>query len=235
MPLGLVRVQLIAFVLLSAGVGINVLAFQPQSWQRVAATTTEPASGQAALGPNGVFLGNTGSIDGGAASADGKAIAAAVVIPRDSADITRAVQRELKAHGYETGAIDGVVGSMTRAAIMAFEFDHGMALSGTPDQALLKTILMGAEKRRPARVTRAGGPSSGQSAEAESVITSVQRSLAGLGYRPGPINGQLTPETARAIREFEVDQALTESGRISGPLVARLARLSSQGRIASAP
>jgi len=54
-----------------------------------------------------------------------------------------------------------------------------------------------------------------------------------LGYRPGRIDGQLTPETARAIREFEVDQTLTESGRVSGPLVVRLARLASEGRVAT--
>ena len=61
------------------------------------------------------------------------------------------------------------------------------------------------------------------------MISSVQTSLAKLGYRPGHADGELTPETARAIREFEVDQALPESGRVSGPLVARLARLSARG------
>jgi peptidoglycan hydrolase-like protein with peptidoglycan-binding domain len=70
-------------------------------------------------------------------------------------------------------------------------------------------------------------------AEAESAIRSVQTSLARLGYKPGRVNGRLTPDTARAIREFEVDQSLPESGRISGPLVARLDRLAGGGRIAS--
>jgi hypothetical protein len=35
----------------------------------------------------------------------------------------------------------------------------------------------------------------------------------------------LTPEFARAIREFESDQKLTKSGHISGPLMSRLIRL----------
>ncbi len=33
--------------------------------------------------------------------------------------LTRAIQRELKAKGYEAGAVDGVAGLVTRAAIMA--------------------------------------------------------------------------------------------------------------------
>jgi peptidoglycan hydrolase-like protein with peptidoglycan-binding domain len=67
------------------------------------------------------------------------------------------------------------------------------------------------------------------------VIRSVQRSLAKLGYKAGAANGKLTPETARAIRAFEADQALPETGRISGPLLARLGRLASDGRVAAAP
>jgi peptidoglycan hydrolase-like protein with peptidoglycan-binding domain len=228
MAVGRLRLQLVAFALLSAGVAANVLVLQPKSLERLARRGAQLAA------LPGTFTGDTGSI-GESSSSSASEIAAAVALPRDRSDITRAVQRELKARGYETGAVDGVVGSMTRAAVMAYEYDHGMTLTGAPTQPLLKTILLGTRSREPGSAKRAGGASAGQSAEAESVITGVQQSLAGLGYRPGPVNGQLTPETARAIREFEVDQTLAESGRISGPLVARLARLSSQGRVAAAP
>ena len=40
----------------------------------------------------------------------------------------------------------------------------------------------------------------------------MQRSLAKLGYKAGSVNGKMTPETARAIRAFEADQALPETG-----------------------
>ena len=43
----------------------------------------------------------------------------------------------------------------------------------------------------------------------------------------------LTPETMRAIRTFEADQALPETGRVSGPLVSRLARVSGDRKIAA--
>ena len=53
--------------------------------------------------------------------------------------------------------------------------------------------------------------------------------------KAGTANGRMTPETARAIRAFEGDQALAETGRVSGPLISRLARLSGDGRVAAAP
>jgi localization factor PodJL len=63
----------------------------------------------------------------------------------------------------------------------------------------------------------------------------VQRFLAKLGYKPGTATGKMTAETAHAIRAFEADQALPESGRVSGPLIARLGRLAGAGRVAAAP
>ena len=114
------------------------------------------------------------------------------------------MQRELQIRGYETGARDGVAGVMTRAAIMAYEHDHGLALTARPSQQLLKAIVLGEAGK--------GKGVKAETAEAQDVIRSVQRSLAKLRYKPGPANGRMTPETARAIRAFEGDQALRRDG-----------------------
>jgi peptidoglycan hydrolase-like protein with peptidoglycan-binding domain len=124
---------------------------------------------------------------------------------------------------------DGLAGPVTRAAIMAFEYDYGLALTGQPTNALLKQILLGSGAATPRR----GENIRVQSAEAEALIGSVQGTLAKLGYKPGPINGRLGPSTSRAIRKFEADQGLPASGRISGPLISRLARIAAKRRIAS--
>ncbi len=42
----------------------------------------------------------------------------------------RAVQQQLAAQGYYTGAVDGVDGPMTRAAVRAFQADHGLPVTG---------------------------------------------------------------------------------------------------------
>ena len=50
------------------------------------------------------------------------------------------------------------------------------------------------------------------------------RSLGRLGYQPGRADGRLTPETIRSIREFEMDNGLIPSGRVSADLVTALDR-----------
>ena len=64
--------------------------------------------------------------------------------------------------------------------------------------------------------------------DAESLVRSVKQQLSALGYQTGVPGSALTPEFARAIREFETDQKLKVSGRISGPMESRLLRLQSE-------
>ena len=215
MPLDRMKLQLAAFVLLSGGVAGNIFVLQSHALERFVASVApkKPQAQEVAAANPREFIGDTGSIGvAEVVSSDEPSNApvklqVAQQMPQDGAEVTRVVQRELQARGYDTGATDGVAGVMTRAAIVGFEFDHGLALTGRPSQALLKAILLGNDgsTRKQARGV--------QSADATSLIKSLQKSLTERGYNPGPVNGQLTPATARAIREFEVDQSLPESGR----------------------
>jgi peptidoglycan hydrolase-like protein with peptidoglycan-binding domain len=230
MPSNKVTLQLLAFLVLTGGVAANVFFMQSS---RRAPHSAQPSASEAwnIAAIEAAEFGDTGSI-GHPAPAKALDLAAlgasgASAKPANLQEVTRAVQRELQIRGYETGARDGVVGVMTRGAIMAYEHDHGLALTARPSQALLKAIVLGEAGK--------GKGVKAETAEAQDVIRSVQRSLAKLGYKAGPANGRLTPETARAIRAFEGDQALPETGRVSGPLISRLARLSGDGRIASRP
>jgi peptidoglycan hydrolase-like protein with peptidoglycan-binding domain len=233
MRLDRMKLQLAAFAILSGGVGANIFLLQSHALERFASSmaSRKPAAQVVAANAR-EFIGDTGSIGiAEVVSAEEPSNApinpsVAQQMPQDAVAVTRAVQRELQARGYDTGTTDGVMGVMTRAAIVGFEFDHELALTGKPSQALLKSILLGGDG------TSAKARKS-QSADATSLIKSVQKSLAERGYNPGPISGQLSSATRRAIREFEVDQSLSESGRPSGQLVARLAR--STGRVASSP
>jgi peptidoglycan hydrolase-like protein with peptidoglycan-binding domain len=146
---------------------------------------------------------------------------------QDTSEVTRAIQRELDSHGYGIGTADGVASLITRAAIMAYEFDHGMPLTGDPSQELLGAIVLGTATATTAIPSAKTGP------HAEQVIRTTQQSLVGLGYGPIKIDGFMGEATVRAIRRFEHDQSLTETGRISGQLVARLARLAALGQVQS--
>jgi peptidoglycan hydrolase-like protein with peptidoglycan-binding domain len=131
-------------------------------------------------------------------------------------DTIRAIQRELRQKGYGNLASDGTLRPQTRAAIMAYEYDNGLVLTGQASEGLLTRILFGGSP-----VAEPAGKVG--SAEAAELVRLVQQSLAALGYQPGPADGQLKAETVRAIREFEMDKGLVPKGRVSAELMAQLA------------
>jgi hypothetical protein len=139
----------------------------------------------------------------------------------------RAVQRELIARNYGPIHVDGVPGLLTRAAIMAFEADTKSALTGEATEALLKRLLLGTAG------DKIVDPAAGKvrSAQAEIVIRTVQQSLTALGYQSGKSDGHIGDETARAIREFEMDHGLDPTGRVSAELFSRLAKAVGGARI----
>ena len=134
----------------------------------------------------------------------------------------RAVQRELTERGYDPGPADGHIGLLTQAAIMAYEHDQGLVLTGEPSERLLRRIILGGS--RDDDDIRLNKFKDGETAER--LIKGVQKALASLKYAPGQVDGTLSEETSRAIREFEMDQGLVPSGRVSGRLIVRLARAS---------
>jgi peptidoglycan hydrolase-like protein with peptidoglycan-binding domain len=142
-----------------------------------------------------------------------------VVLNAPNTDQTAvAVRRELVALGYRPSANDGPMDTMTRAAIMAFEYDNGLPLTASADDVQLQRLLLGANETTPIR--DAGRP---VTPEARQVMVRVQQSLQQLDYQPGPVNGTFSAATERAIRRFEIDNKLRETGRISGVLIAGLA------------
>jgi peptidoglycan hydrolase-like protein with peptidoglycan-binding domain len=133
-----------------------------------------------------------------------------------SHETVRAIQVELAAQGFGPVPNDGSLGLATRAAIMAYEHDHGLALTAMPSEQLLKRLLLGGGDGTPAHPA-----AEATTGEAKQVIASVERALADLGYLPGS-DGRFTAETERAIREFELDKGLVPKGRISAELVRQL-------------
>ena len=141
-------------------------------------------------------------------------------------ETARAVERELSARGYVTGGSDAPVGLATRAAIMAYEADHGLGLTGEPSDALLQRIILGqatAEAAMP--VSARIGP------QAEQVVRQTQQALAALKFGPLDVDGVPSDSTVQAIRKFERAQGMAETGRISGALIIALAKLAAFGHV----
>lgn len=64
--------------------------------------------------------------------------------PTDDPGLSRAERRELQAlliaRGYDIGAVDGMIGSRTRAAIEAFQAAEGLPVDGHPGERVLKAL-----------------------------------------------------------------------------------------------
>jgi len=58
-------------------------------------------------------------------------------MPAYDREMVREIQEELRARGYYRGAIDGLYGRSTRAAIEQFQRDEGLSVTGLPSQDLL--------------------------------------------------------------------------------------------------
>jgi peptidoglycan hydrolase-like protein with peptidoglycan-binding domain len=130
-------------------------------------------------------------------------------------DTVRAVQEELNRQGYGPIEADGVMRQPTRAAIMAFEHDHRLGLTGEASQAFLKQLVFG--------VAEGGeGDIEVRSPHAEAIVKQVQQALVRRGYRAGAVDGQLSADTVAAIRTFETDLGLVPKGRISAEVLERL-------------
>jgi len=216
---GWVRLALAAFVALSGAFVINVFFLQPAGVGRpplagfgAAPRGSGDGAPAAAWSLQLASRGETQTVGAGLEPASGG----------DNVELTRAVQRELKSKGYETGAVDGIPGLVTRAAIMAYEADHGLALTAEPRQALLRHIILGGAMGDP---SGSAPGAAGMGPEAQAVVRTLQSSLTKLGFAPGAQDGRLSEETIRAIRKFESAQGMKETGRISGPLAAKLAGL----------
>jgi peptidoglycan hydrolase-like protein with peptidoglycan-binding domain len=147
-----------------------------------------------------------------------------------ASETIRAVQRELTIRNYGPLIADGVPGQVTRAAILAFETDNRLPLTGEATETLLKRIVLGPS----GPLGEGTGAGKVRSAHAEQLIRSVQQMLASLGYQPGRVDGRPGEDSERAIRDFEMDQGLVPTGRISAEVFSRLARAVGTTRPAAA-
>jgi peptidoglycan hydrolase-like protein with peptidoglycan-binding domain len=227
-----VRFAFLAFALLSGAMAANIFVFQPPSHRLAAATpvNTTPIDAEGWTAERSPASPNRSTAAKSDTVVPPLETGAVKPLPEttDRSDLIRAIQRELKAKGYEVGTVDGVAGLVTRGAIMAYETDAGLPLTGEPRQALLQHLVLGSAEIGPSVSDRSTpGP------EAEAVIRAVQRAFRQLGYLTTLPDGRLNEQTRRAIRKFEIDRKLKETGRISGELLAKLAGIAGDALQAS--
>ncbi len=140
--------------------------------------------------------------------------------------IVRAVQRELAARGFDVGTVDGVPSAKTSAAISAYEKAHGLPVTGTASDELLRNILLGDSVPGGGAATGSVTEKTGTAAlGGRAKVRAVQQILADLGYSPGAIDGAMGDATSSAISAFQHDRKVAETGTITPELLDELERV----------
>jgi len=120
------------------------------------------------------------------------------------------IQKELRAHGYDAGPVDGALGPRTAAAIRRYQRDAGLPVDGVASKELLDHLKFVLPK-----TYAFGQPVIG-------VVLDVQRELARRDYYLGPQDGLAGPMTQSAVEAFLIDAGLPSAETIDSYLLERI-------------
>jgi peptidoglycan hydrolase-like protein with peptidoglycan-binding domain/DNA invertase Pin-like site-specific DNA recombinase len=132
----------------------------------------------------------------------GAGYAAAGEAPR-----VRALQRKLRALGWQPGRSDGLFGPRTEAAVARFQQAAGLAADGIVGPATRRAL------NRAARGRLARGAGYAQPAGSPRVKR-LQRELRRHGLRPGPVDGRYGPRTEAAVLRLQRSRGLPAKGLV---------------------
>ncbi|HWJ19380.1 MAG TPA: peptidoglycan-binding domain-containing protein, partial [Geobacterales bacterium] len=130
-----------------------------------------------------------------------------------------ALQRELARRGYANQLRARPNG--LRLAVLAYEFDNSLPLTGEPTEALLKRVLFDGNQ----------GPRGSFTDRAEinaKLVMEAQRMLAGLGFFRGTFSGRIDVWTSNAIKDFERHRGIPQTGRLTDQTLLELISYSGQ-------
>jgi peptidoglycan hydrolase-like protein with peptidoglycan-binding domain len=144
---------------------------------------------------------------------------------RPRSEIIGEIQRELSRRGFYDGALDGVYGPRTDAAIRDFEQAAGLRPSAEPNELLLAAIARSAVKAKPVTEPAPRHDPIAALLAPSARIMSMQRALADFGYGPLKPTGVYDPPTRAAIERFERARKRPVTGQITDQLARDLAAM----------
>ena len=129
-----------------------------------------------------------------------------------------ALQQSLQAAGYSVGAIDGVYGPQTEAAVMSLQADYGLQVDGIVGPATTAAL----EGYSTSGTASAGTGTTGTSVSGVYSVQDVQEQLLNLGYSVGSVDGIEGARTTSAVQAFQAANGLQADGIIGPATLAAL-------------
>lgn len=174
-------------------------------------------------------------LDKARSASEAAAVAPKAEAPKRS-ELVVQVQTALAERELYDGVVDGLMGQATAAAIRAFEQSQNIAATGEASEKVLAALLTAPMRPRAAAVPARPAPAPRAAAAATPVITgstagsdarlmATQKALAKIGYGPVSVDGKMGTETRNAIKAFERDRNLPETGELSAPMLRALQSL----------
>lgn len=120
-------------------------------------------------------------------------------------------QVELRRRGYPVPVVNGTLDSETRDAIMAFQKNENLLVTGEASDLLLERI-----KAIPVPSGTAGTP--------RDLVRDIQAELNTRGYTAGDADGVMDRAVRDAIRTYQADAGLTVDGEADAEVLASLRR-----------
>lgn len=142
--------------------------------------------------------------------------------PMPRREVIEGIQRELGHRDYRPERTDGRLDLSTRVAILNYQYDSGVALTGRPSEDLLKQILFGPY------LSATTGNRLARLENDEALVAQVQGFLSRLGFANLTEDGRMDRGTRQALREFARFRDLPADGRLSPRLLLELADLTDE-------
>lgn len=121
------------------------------------------------------------------------------------------LQEAFALRGYDAGEFDGVFGPKTRKAIVRYQRDHKMIITGCPSENLLDHVNMG----QPYTLGYVHYEKYKAPVFAKGTVANMQRELTTRGYYLGTVDGLMGPKTRNAIRRFQKDAGWKVTGYLT--------------------
>jgi peptidoglycan hydrolase-like protein with peptidoglycan-binding domain len=134
----------------------------------------------------------------------------------------QAVQGRLRGAGAYSGAVDGVWGPDSVAALQRFQADHQLQATGQLNQATVAALGLDPAALLGTQQTLAAPPLPGPDTLQASSVRAIQERLRNLGFYTGSVDGVWGQSTQGAIQQFQQNRGLQPNGQLNSATIAAM-------------